>query len=45
VHLACRKSYFESDEILNQVLQFSPDLSDADREELIRAFEADQAAS
>jgi len=28
---------------LNQVLQFSPDLSDADREELIRAFDAEQA--
>ena len=43
VHLACRKVYFETDEILNQVLQFSADLSDADREELIRAFDAEQA--
>jgi len=43
VHLACRRTYFEADEILNQVLQFSPDLSDADREELIRAFDAEQA--
>ena len=40
VHLACRRSYFETGEILNQVLKFSPDLSDADREELVRAFEA-----
>jgi hypothetical protein len=40
VHLACRRPYFETDEILHQVLQFSPDLSDADREELIRAFDA-----
>ena len=40
VHLACRRSYFETDEILNQVLKFTPDLSDADREELIRAFDA-----
>jgi len=43
VHLACRRSYFETDEILSQVLEFSPDLSDADREELIRLFDAEQA--
>lgn len=43
VHFACRKVYFETDEILNQILQFSPDLSGADREELIGAFEAGQA--
>jgi hypothetical protein len=28
--------------MLNQVLHFSADLSDADREELIRAFDAEQ---
>jgi hypothetical protein len=44
VHLACRRTYFETDEILNHVLQFSPDLSDADREELIRAFDAERAS-
>lgn len=38
VHLACRKTYFEADEILDQVLRLSPALSDADREELIRGF-------
>jgi hypothetical protein len=38
VHLGCREAYFETGEILEQVLQFSPDLSDADRKELVRAF-------
>lgn len=39
VHLACRKVYFETDEeILDQVLHFSPALSETDRQELIRAF-------
>jgi hypothetical protein len=42
VHLACRKVYFETDEILDQVLHFSSALSDADREELIRAFDTQQ---
>jgi hypothetical protein len=40
VHVACRKAYFEADEILDQVLQLTPALSDADREELSRAFDA-----
>ena len=39
IHLACRKVYFETDEILEQVLHFSPASSDADREDLIRAFD------
>ena len=39
VHLACRKVYFETDEILEQVLHFSPASNDADREDLIRAFD------
>jgi hypothetical protein len=39
VHLACRKAYFETDEILEQVLHFSPASSGADREDLIRAFD------
>jgi len=42
VHLACRRTYFEADEILNQS-PVQSDLSDADREEMIRAFDAEQA--
>ena len=45
VHLTCRKVYFETDWMLDQVLHFSPDLSDADREELIRAFDSESAGS
>jgi len=37
VHLDCRKAYFETDDIVNQVLHFSSELSDDDREELKRA--------
>ena len=37
VHLDCRKAYFETNVILDQVLHFSPELSDDDREELRRA--------
>jgi hypothetical protein len=37
IHLTCRKVYFETDEVLDQLLHFSPDLSDAEREDLIRA--------
>jgi hypothetical protein len=40
VHLGCRKLYFETDEILDRVLHFSPALSGADREEFIRVFDA-----
>jgi hypothetical protein len=36
VHLGCRSDYFGADDILDQVLHFSPDLSDDDREELKR---------
>jgi hypothetical protein len=42
VHLGCRTAYFETDDILDQVLHFSPALSDADREELIRALGTQQ---
>lgn len=38
VHLECRKAYFETDDVLDQVLHFSSGLSDAEREELRRAF-------
>lgn len=37
VHLDCRKAYFETDDALAQILHFSPDLSDGEREELRRA--------
>jgi hypothetical protein len=33
VHLTCRKVYFETDEVLDQVLHFSPALSDDERQE------------
>src|SRR5258705_1374798 len=38
VHLACRKAYFESGDILEPLLHFSPDLNDEERGELTRAF-------
>ena len=41
VHLDCRKAYFETDDVLDQVLHFSPDLSDGEREELRRACDTD----
>jgi hypothetical protein len=34
VHFECRRAYFETDDILEQVLYFSPALSDSEREEL-----------
>ena len=43
LHLTCRKAYFETENVLDQVLHFSPALNDADREELIRAFDSGQA--
>ena len=45
LHLACRKAYFETEDVLDQVLHFSPALSESDREELIRAFDSGQADS
>ena len=36
VHLNCRKAYFEINDVLDQVLHFSADLSDGEREELRR---------
>jgi|SRR5882762_8103512 len=38
VHLACRAAYFETGDILDPLLHFSPDLSDEDRAELARAW-------
>jgi hypothetical protein len=37
VHLACRAAYFERSDILGPLLHFSPDLSDEERAELVRA--------
>lgn len=34
VHLECRQAYFETGDILDQLLQFSPALSEGEREEL-----------
>lgn len=36
VHLGCRAAYFETGDVLDQVLHFSPKLSDEEREELKR---------
>jgi hypothetical protein len=36
LHLDCRKPYFETDAVLDRLLHFSPELGDADREELTR---------
>ncbi len=36
VHLECRKAYFETDDILEQVLHFSRTLDESEREELRR---------
>lgn len=40
VHLGCRRDYFETDDVLEQLLHFSPALTDDEREELKRAFAA-----
>ena len=37
IHLRCRTVYFETDEVLDQVLCFSPNLSDSERNELREA--------
>ena len=41
VHLGCRTAYFETDEVLDPVLRFSPALGETERAELIRAFDTD----
>ena len=38
LHLACRQAYFETSDILEQVLHFSPALDDAEREALRTEF-------
>jgi hypothetical protein len=44
LHLGCRSAYFETAEVLEPVLRFSPALSEADRAELIRAFDTEPTA-
>ena len=39
VHLACHMNYFETDDILDPLLHFSPDLSDEERVQLVRDCE------
>lgn len=41
VHLSCRRAYFETDDILEQLLHFSSRLNEEDRLELVRVFAAD----
>ena len=40
IHVACSKAYFESDEVLERLLHFSPGLSDAQRDELRNALDS-----
>jgi hypothetical protein len=42
LHLGCRNAYFDTAEVLEPVLRFSPALSEAERAELIRAFDAER---
>jgi hypothetical protein len=44
VHLGCRTAYFETDEVLEPVLHFSPALSEGERAELISAFDTERTA-
>ncbi|TMQ68768.1 MAG: hypothetical protein E6K78_00030 [Candidatus Eisenbacteria bacterium] len=41
VHLTCRTAYFESSDILDPLLHFSPDLNDEERRELVGACTVD----
>jgi hypothetical protein len=40
VHMKCRDAYFETDDLRDHLLRFSPDLGDPDRDELIRELGA-----
>jgi hypothetical protein len=42
VHLSCRNDYFETHDVMDQVLQFSSGLSDDERAELRSAFDSDR---
>jgi hypothetical protein len=39
LHLECGKGYFETDDILERLLHFNPDLSEEDRNELTRVWQ------
>jgi hypothetical protein len=39
LHLGCRRDYFETDDILSQLLHFSPALGEPEREALRAAFD------
>jgi poly(ADP-ribose) polymerase-like protein len=39
LHLTCRQAYFETRDILEPLLHFSPNLTDEDRAELVRALD------
>ena len=41
VHLSCRRAYFETDDILEHALHFSPSLTEEERADLARAVAAD----
>jgi hypothetical protein len=45
IHLACRQAYFETADVLEQLLYFSRDLSGDEREELKRAMSAGPVGS
>ena len=45
VHLACRRAYFETDDVLDQVLHFSLELSDGERDEFRRAYATDATSA
>jgi hypothetical protein len=40
LHLSCRNEYFETEDVMDQVLHFSSDLSDQERDDLRRASHA-----
>ena len=40
IHLSCRKAYFETEDILDRLLHFSPALTEAERKELAQACAA-----
>lgn len=45
VHMKCHRAYFEGNEVLDRTLHFSPDLDEAAREDLIRAYREAPAAN
>jgi hypothetical protein len=44
VHLDCRQAYFETDDILERLLHFSPALSEGEREEVKKSLEPRRAS-